>query len=202
MPAFSAPRTPFGVRGPSNGPNRKLSKLELLFVAFAIFALVCLGSLGPKPDPWLETAKAELQSPALTCSTCSATQASDQSDQRFALTPDSAAGIRAISGSSFDSEVVEPNAVMTPNAGELPKASETIPDKSPSEIATAKAGKQVESPSHDIAAARPNPQVQRRTKPATISAPERLSSSRYHQVPRGTEKMFDQNWQKRAFSYQ
>jgi hypothetical protein len=198
MPAFRAPQaSPFGVRGACEGPNRKLSKLELLFIAVAIFALACLGSLGPKPDPWLETAKAELQSPAQPCSNCSPEQTSDRVDRRFAPTPDSAAAIGAMSEPSFGSEVVEHNATMIPNAGNLPK----LIENSPSEIATAKPGKEVDSSSPDITAARPNPQLQRRTRP-TISIPERFSSSRYHQVPRGTEKMFDQNWQKRAFSYQ
>ena len=47
-----------------------------------------------------------------------------------------------------------------------------------------------------------NPHVQRRAKPTAMSVPERLSSDRYHQVPRGTEKMFDQNWQSKAFLYE
>jgi hypothetical protein len=199
MPAYSAPETsPFGARRPCDGPSRKLSKLELLSVALAIFALVCLGSLGPKPDPWLETAKAELQSPAPTCSACSPTQAYDRIDH-ITPTPDSAAAIRAISGFAVDSEVVE---AVTPNVGEVPEATEKIPDKSPSEIATTKVGPETETSSPNVAPARPNPQVQRRAKPTAVSTPERLSSSRYHQVPRGTEKMFDQNWQSRAFLYQ
>jgi hypothetical protein len=122
MPAFRAPQaSPFGVRGACEGPNRKLSKLELLFIAVAIFALACLGSLGPKPDPWLETAKAELQSPAQPCSNCSPEQTSDRVDRRFAPTPDSAAAIGAMSEPSFGSEVVEHNATMIPNPGNLPK---------------------------------------------------------------------------------
>jgi hypothetical protein len=145
------------------------------------------------------TAKAELQSQVFTCSTCGPTQAHDQIDQRVAPTPDSAAAIRAISGYAADSEVVE---AVTPNVGEVPKTTEKIPDKVPSEIATTKVGTETETSSPNIALARTNPQVQRRAKPTAVSTPERLSSSRYHQVPRGTEKMFDQNWQSRAFLYQ
>ena len=198
MPVYNAQETsPFGVRGPSEGTNKKLSKLELLFAAFAVLGLVYLGSLGPKPDPWLETAKAELQSPASTCYTCSPEEAYDRVDKPFDPTPDSAAAIGAMSGSSFDSEVVEHNAAMIPNAGDLPEAIEN----NPSEIATVKAHQDAETSSPNSAAPRPNP-VQRRTRPPAIPAPERFSSSRYHQVPRGTEKMFDQNWQSRAFLYQ
>jgi hypothetical protein len=203
VPRCSASQTsPFGLRRPSDVTNRKLSKLEILFVAFAVLALVYLRSLGPKPDPWLETAKAELQSPALTCPTCRPVQADDQVDQRSVAPPDSAAAIGAISGSAFNSEVVERNGVTTSNADDASKAAETITDNSTSGITTAKVGKDTENPSPDIARARPNPQVQRRASPTTMPVPERLSSSRYHQVPRGTEKMFDQNWQNRAFSYQ
>lgn len=199
MPNYSAFEiSPFGDRRPSDATHRTLSKLELLFVVFAVFALVYLGSLGPKPDPWLETAKAELQSQVLTCSTCSPTQAYDRIDH-FTPTPDSAAAISAISGFAVDSELVE---AVPPNVGEVPKATEKIPDKSPSEIATTKAGKETKTSSPNIAPAGPNPQVQRRAKPTAVYTPERLSASRYHQVPRGTEKMFDQNWQSRAFLYQ
>jgi len=199
---------------------RKLSNLELLLVAFAVLALAYLGSLGPKPDPWLETAKAELQTPALTCSTCSSTQAYDQVDQSFVAPPDSAAPIRAIAGSALDSEVVEPNAPITPNADKPPKTTEEIADKSLSKIATAKVDEETKSSLPNMAAARPvkspageiegretgsslqNPRLQRRARPSAMSVRERLSSSRYHRIPRGTEKMFDQNWQSRAFLYQ
>ena len=106
MPVYNSSQISlFGNRRPSGGTKRKLFSLELLFVAIAVLALAYLGSLGPRPDPWLETAKAELQSPALTCSTCSSTQAYDQVDQSFVAPPDSAAAIRAIAGSALDSEV-------------------------------------------------------------------------------------------------
>ena len=207
VPRRSTSKTsPFGVRRPSDGKNRKLLKLEFLFSAFAVLALVYLGSLGPNPDPWLETTKAQLQSQVLTCSTCSPMQAYDRVDRRFAPAPDSAISIRAKSASAFESEVVEPNSV--------------IPDKSLSDIATARVEKQTEtsppaidaahlakSPASEVAgratgSSLQNPHVQRRAKPTAMSAPERLSSDRYHQVPRGTEKMFDQNWQSKAFLYE
>src|SRR5689334_19294599 len=108
--------SPFGVRRPSDGTNKKLSNLELMLVAFAVLALAYLGSLGPRPDPWLETAKAELKSPPRTASTGSSTKPYDKADQSFVAPPDSAAAIRAIAGSALDSEVVEPNAPITPNA--------------------------------------------------------------------------------------
>jgi len=207
VPRRSTSKTsPFGVRRPSDGKNRNLFKLEFLFSAFAVLALVYLGSLGPKLDPWLETAKAQLESQVLTCSTCSPMQAYDRVDQRFALTPDSAIAIRAKSGSAFESEVVEPNSV--------------IPDESLSDIATVRVEKQTEtlppaigaahlakSPASEVAgratgSSLQSPHVQRRAKPSAMSVPERLSSERYHQVPRGTEKMFDQNWQSKAFLYE
>jgi hypothetical protein len=105
VPRRSTSKTsPFGVRRPSDSKNRKLFKLELLFSAFAVLALVYLGSLGPNPDPWLETAKAQLQSQVLTCSTCSPVQAYDRVGHRFDPAPDSAIAVR---GSAFESEVVE-----------------------------------------------------------------------------------------------
>ena len=132
VPRRSTSKTsPFGVRRPSDGKNRKLLKLEFLFSAFAVLALVYLGSLGPNPDPWLETTKAQLQSQVLTCSTCSPMQAYDRVDRRFAPAPDSAISSRAKSASAFESEVVEPNSVIS--------------DKSLSDIATARVEKQTET---------------------------------------------------------
>jgi hypothetical protein len=40
--------------------------------------------------------------------------------------------------------------------------------------------------------------IQRRAK----SIAQRDSSSKYHQVPKGTEKMFDANWQSKAFAFE
>lgn len=37
---------------------------------------------------------------------------------------------------------------------------------------------------------------------ATSAAPKLYSPDRYHQVPHGAEKMFDANWQPKAFVYQ
>ena len=52
----------FGIRRPPEPESMKLSSLELLFVAFAISALIYFGSLGPRTeDPWMKTAQAELQ---------------------------------------------------------------------------------------------------------------------------------------------
>jgi hypothetical protein len=44
----------------------------------------------------------------------------------------------------------------------------------------------------------PRKRVQRRAK----SIAQRDSSSKYHQVPKGTEKMFDANWQSKAFAFE
>jgi hypothetical protein len=37
---------------------------------------------------------------------------------------------------------------------------------------------------------------------AASAAPKLYSPNKYHQVPRGAEKMFDANWQPKAFAYQ
>lgn len=44
----------------------------------------------------------------------------------------------------------------------------------------------------------PHKSIQRRAK----SVAQRSSSNKYHQVPKGTEKMFDANWQSKAFAYE
>jgi hypothetical protein len=44
----------------------------------------------------------------------------------------------------------------------------------------------------------PQKSIQRRAK----SVAQRGSSNNYHQVPKGTEKMFDANWQSKAFAYE
>jgi hypothetical protein len=55
----------------------------------------------------------------------------------------------------------------------------------------------------------PAPSVRRRTRAritgartATSAAQKLYSPNKYHQVPRGAEKMFDANWQPKAFAYQ
>jgi hypothetical protein len=63
MPLSTIPAPlPFGIRRPPEPESMKLSSLELLFVAFAISALIYLGSWGPRTeDPWMKTAQAELR---------------------------------------------------------------------------------------------------------------------------------------------
>ena len=59
MPLSTIPEPlPFGIRRTPEPESMKLSSLELLLVAFAISALIHLGSLGPSTeDPWMKPPK-------------------------------------------------------------------------------------------------------------------------------------------------
>ena len=66
MPRHSIPQAlPFGIRRPPEPESRKLSHLELLFVVLVVLALIYLGSLGARTDPWIKAAQAELQARTL-----------------------------------------------------------------------------------------------------------------------------------------
>jgi hypothetical protein len=66
MPRHISPEAlPFGIRRPPEPDSRKLSNLELLFGALAVFALIYLSELGARPDPWIKAAQAELQTHTL-----------------------------------------------------------------------------------------------------------------------------------------
>ncbi len=122
-----------------------------------------------------------------------------------------------------DSEFVEAKTVTIQNAGDQGKAIEDLTEKGLPQLdpATARVNKDTETPApstsdkahplktmtievegHDVGSSVEKKHVQRRAKSTATSVPERFSANRYHQVPRGTEKMFEQNWQSKAFLYE
>ncbi len=168
----------------------------------------------------------------VTCPTCDSVHADGRVDAERIAAPISTAAISAVPDRLPDSTLAASAAETTLRAGKLPDTIEELADKGPpgAEIAATVEGEPeaplppvgMMLPSKDIASVEPeepalrgNPahkQVsikQRRAKAritaaltAASSSPKLYSPNKYSRVPGWAVKMFETNWQNKAFAYQ
>jgi len=266
MPRHRIPEVlPFGVRRPPARENRKLSNLELLFVALVVLAVIYLASLGARTDSWMKAAQAEFQARTLlaqprrrhlagvrtaplagkpsgflkfaggldlavlagpvTCPTCDPVHADGQFNVERISAPILTAAISPAPDRVLDGAPAAAAAETTTAAGKLPDTIQELTDKGPPqvEIAVATVESEPEPPLPPVGNAMllskkalhahaPHRHVatkQRHGKArahprltTTASVPKLYSPKKYAQVPRWAAKMFDSNWQNKAFAYQ
>ena len=265
MPRHRIPEVlPFGVRRSPARENRKLSNLELLFVALVVLAVIYLASLGARTDSWMKAAQAEFQARTLlaqprrrhlgvrtaplagkpsgflkfaggldlavlagpvTCPTCDPVHADGQFNVERISAPILTAAISPAPDRVLDGAPAAAAAETTTAAGKLPDTIQELTDKGPPqvEIAVATVESEPEPPLPPVGNAMllskkalhahaPHRHVatkQRHGKArahprltTTASVPKLYSPKKYAQVPRWAAKMFDSNWQNKAFAYQ